>query len=27
MGCNMKNILNVSDLQNIARKRVPKMFY
>ena len=23
----MKNILNVSDLQNIARKRVPKMFY
>ena len=23
----MKNILNIGDLQNMARKRVPKMFY
>ena len=23
----MKNILNIEDLQNMARKRVPKMFY
>ena len=23
----MKNILNIDDLQNMAKKRVPKMFY
>ena len=23
----MKNILNIEDLQNLAKKRVPKMFY